>query len=344
MPDQATPQATPAAPPPTQEQRRQRLVEEYELPDDNPPPLTVTPAKPASPSLPKAPAASETPPAPKHSRRVEQMARDLGISQAEIDASTPDELDAAVYHANRALHLERERQYREASQHQAVAGRQPPTPPAEEDLPWGDIQDPDTGARRQAKDSDIAEPLVRVLRQQDRAIKELQRQLAHLQQRDQSRENETRSERIDRFFAGQDKSLFGEGPLADLPEDSPERERRLAVWGRSARAARGDEAAAIRGLGASLKVLYPGAAPSAAASSAAAPPAPEKPRDANGRYTKEQERWLDGPVARPTHRGNAEEPLGKQRATNKLASLMDEAGQGGGETALEAELHSELPD
>lgn len=343
MPEPTTPE-TPlaAAVPPVvtpAEQRRRDLVEEYELPDDNPKPITPAAPKTAAPAAP----ASETP--PRHSRRLVQMAQDLGFSRADIDGSSSDELDAAVYHANRALHVERERQYRETAQQAATAPRTGAAPPpSEDDLPWGEIVDPTTQERRAAKDADIAEPLVRVLRDQAKAIKELREQVAYLGQTEQRREVETTADRIDRFFAGQDKATFGEGAGQEMA-DGPEYARRVAVLREAERLAgpKATKAQMLAKLNQASKNLFGTAAPAAPIPPSAPPP--DRTREANGRFTQEQERWIEAGVAKPTHRAGAEEPLGKQRAINKLTSLMNEAGiEVGADNALERELHDELPD
>lgn len=347
---QVTTEATPVPPaaghvipPPAlspEEAKKRDLLEEMDLVDPSEAsssPVRVAPVA-VLPSPPQA-----TPVKHQHSRRTLAMAADLGMPQAEIDSSTPEELDAAVYHANRAFILAREQHYRQAAPQQ----EQPKTAlPKEEDLPWGEWDADGTGVPRQGKDADIALGIVNVLKQQAKELKELKAQLGHISQRDYVREVETTADKIDRYFDAQDAAMFGKGPSRAMP-DTDEYSRRLAVATEAQRLAGGDKATrdqVLAKLDVARRKLYPGApsqtVPPEEQELAERPVPPKDPE--NGRFTKQQQRWLEAGLVKPTHRANAEEPKGVQRATNALRAKFEEAGINTGDDADKKALEEEM--
>lgn len=242
----------------------------------------------------------------KHTPRVLRMAEQMGISQEEVESSSPSELREAIQDAI----LERDISHRNSTQERTIrtamesnAQVQPPAEPKEEDdLPTGDDWD-----ERLVKGFGV--------------VKELRKQVAELKQTIQSmsqhvaaQEGLSYAQKADAFFAKYPEQ-YGKGDVKSLSRSDPQFARRLAVLGVCDQHKCSFEKA--------HEILY------------GSKPAPtEKPGK-----TKAQEEWDEASTARPTQRNGGAEPNGYNKAVRNVAQLLAERKQTEPGTSLE-----EFPD
>lgn len=320
-----------AAPPPPEAPPARSVLDEYELGDTGLDPAHDSPAAPAPAAAPAAEAAAPEAPAAtpppaarpaaakhEHNETVARMAADLGVPQAEIDQTPPDQLGRLVYHLNRQAQLSR--------------GTQLTPPPGQLSPPTQLPRDPGTGRflpkgaeppAAVAPEDDLGLPegeydpaLVKVLKEQRaeiRRLKGLEQRIEHLSRREQKREVETVADRFDKKFA-EHEAVFGRGRGRELDGNSAEYQRRIAVLAQIDRDPR--PGSFEQKFDRACQLLFGTLAPAPAPAPAAAPAADE--------LRRRQEQYDRGGLARPTHRG--QEPRGERKALQTAARVMREQG------------------
>ncbi len=296
-----------------------KLTAEYELPDDTfdpeldaesaagTEPTQGTPPTPASATPPRGPDGKFIKPEPpKHSARLVEMAKDHGLTQAEIDAYTPENLEVVLFDRHKQ-NVARQQAERTSKETKPTA----PTdaPPAEDDLlDFG--MDPDTNRKIDAEDihpgiRNVLEKLakeVRELRDMKPAVRELHQNVVLT-----AREQEF--QQIDRTFEGTDESVFGKGRPAG---GSAEMDRRNYILDQ-AKKLTGKEKPTLNEILSHVKPaverLYP--------SSASYTPTTAKPT-----ASREVEEWNNGTVLPPTHRRPGPPAKGKDAAKKAVANFM----------------------
>ena len=152
-----------------------------------------------------------------HSRRLTQMALDLGLAQQTIDETPTEHLDDLVYHLNSkviALHEQFRRETPREYPRQAAAPALP-TPEPEPEI------DPEVHPS-------IAAELMR-LREKTRKLDAMEQEFGQLRQREQVREQQSTTDRLDTWFARQADALLGQGRAHELRPDSDEFQDRMSL-------------------------------------------------------------------------------------------------------------------
>jgi hypothetical protein len=252
-----------------------------------------------------------TPPAaqkPAHSRRLRQMAQELGIPQEEIDGTPPEALDDIVYHLHRQALAHTQQLRREGIPDQ---GQVPPGDSPRDSGPSGGTvtnqEEPDLGLDPNLYDG----PLLQVLKDQAKQIRALTARLDRQEQQERVRVSETLSERIDRSFERHHDHL-GKGKKSELAQDSADYLRRMAVLALVDRMGEREGSLESR-IDKAVKTLY---------GERQAPPEAAEPDE----LKKRQEVWNGAAVARPTQRAGLPEPKGTQRAEKAVAKHLREKG------------------
>lgn len=289
------------------------VLAEYELGDSQfDPAIDLPPAKTPDPQPAAADAslpAPAEPAAPKHSGRLVRMARDLGLSDEEINSTPTEQLDDIVYHLNRqALQSAREASRTETfhqSQDRRAAPQEEPVAPEAPDEYGLDLDE-----------SQYAPGLVRALKEvagkSKREIEALQKQVRSLEEREKNRQQESVTRQLDRLFEKADKpTLFGKGGRHELAAEGPEYMRRIAVLSAMDRMKEGTLAEKFQR---AVTMLYGQA------------PQPSEPANGN-QLSDQQKRWNDAALAKPTQR-QSEEPKGEAKALKSAARYMRENGIG----------------
>lgn len=373
MPEPLTPQV----PPPSSEQvivgpapapgrtSRIDLVSEYELDDDgqfgdaNPDPLAVASASGRKVESPKVegpkPAAQTPPPKPQHSPLVRRMAKELQVSDEDLDVATPEEAERllAALHEQRAATKLSNQIERSPTPSPAGAGGQVPVPaPQQQQEARPAPEGYDLGISEDEFDPALVSALKKMAAHFAGQLTELKQGLGSLSQIESRRQAQTTLEQIDAGFAdlgAEFHGLTGRGGRGELREGDPALDMRMAVLtslqrrpieGKPLR-----EAVAIRSremfaglLGVNVLGLMEGAKPSE--------PAPAKPtrrpvqHPVTGQFTGEyedvpspedrqrQDAWARAGLARPTSRQHPEEPKGPRRAAKAVAAIQEANGFG----------------
>ena len=314
-----------------------------------------TPAEPKSPPFfdgNDEPASASTPPQPepavkptsKHSPRALRLAAELGFSQAEVEAATPEELNDAIYHqtivVNRLQRQNFDTQQRMAAQDRPAAPQPPAKPPT----------DPEDELISQFTDEKYQPEIVQLAKLTTGMMKELRAtkdQLKGSQEREQQRESLSRAEMMDAGFdalGDSYKAVVGDGSGLDMDQQGPEFKRRIAILQATGldfskpltakKLATAIKAAAELLYGSVMKPAAsptPASAPAAgsdpyAAAVGAGPVKPVPPKNPqNGRFVSPEE-YGEAALARPTHRKGSKEAAGVERATKGVTELLKERG------------------
>lgn len=320
---------------------------------DAPTPLVETPApflaeeEPAI-ILPSKPVAA-APSGPAHSPRSLRLAKEFGYSQPDIDAMSPEQLDASVDQTNMfLLRQAREQQTRFNSMTQLDnVNRQPMPAPVPE--PENDLLD----------EALYDAPLARAVNKTATENKQLKQQLQQITEREQQRTVAAMDDALDGAFEVLGKShghLFGTGPLTTLPQGAAEIQRRVGII-KSANLRNNDSPRVVAAkIKAAVELMYPvapvpvtepvgGYAAALAAPTGQQPARAERPRGANGQYLSEEEaRWAQAGIARPTQRATAREPDGKAKAVSSVAQLLAERSQFADSADADQTLDDLFPD
>lgn len=314
------------------------------------PPVPVAPPA-ASPSAP--PAGKDTKPA--HPPSLRNMALELGLDPADVDAAPTDQLAAFVHGTVRQMRLDQMAARRADNQLAALRPDQQPAhaaghqPPAEVD-PLDEVE---------AEDEDFDPRLtkrLKALAAETRELRKLKDQIGGVVQREQQREFTSKVDLVDAAFAAlKADTLLGAGGRKDIVKDSPEFKRRVAVLNAAGLQLSGvplDQMPSLVALTAKLKAAYTdlfGSAPAHAAGHAEdddpygseeagtqpaeepIPPRQLPPRNGAGKFTRTQ--WNGAAVRRPTHRtggGGETDQERTARAVAAVAALQKATGTGPG--------------
>lgn len=244
------------------------------------------------------------------------MAADFGFSQEEIKSTPPEILSDRVYHMQKQAMW-----YASQNQKASALTSQPPAAPEP-------VVDDDLGLKF---DDDVHPDIVSNVRkvaiEANKRMREYQQAINELRQRDQARDWSSKVEMIDAAFEALGpgyKKFFGEGPGDGLASTDPALRRRNAILMASGIDIRGQFTASQ--LRAALKntattMFGPAVEPASDTGPySTTAPEPTKPRDANGRFTKEE--YQQAALQRPTHRAGAEEPNGTSKAVKSVAALL----------------------
>ena len=259
----------------------------------------------------KPPEKQDPPKKHEHSFLTASLARDLGLSQEEIDATPPETLEHTVYHLQR---LQR--------QPQATPDVSPPVSPP--------VGPPESSAKDGSGDFDLSEDdfdpklvhHIKTLADQNKAMQE---EMAKMREEAQKRaDNEFLNEVDSAFTSMADyKHIIGQGSLGNITQQ--EAVRRKAILN-----SLDGQGPLSEQINRAVTSLYGGV--SSPAPAAKADPTPEQ--------KTRQEKWTNGTLAEPTHR-TREEPKGTRRAEAALDRIMRERGSGAPHGGNEEEY---LPD
>ena len=300
---------------------QQKLVAEYELPDDSFNPEIDS----ESASLPASEAAQETsspaPPtgtpargpdgrfvkpedAPRHSERMVEMARDYNVAPEEIERMTPAEREIVLH--DRHKQFVQSYNAERASKQAPVAPTNPPT--AEDALDFGND---DRG--KKIDEGDIHEGVVRVLKQMQAKIKRLESLEPVVRELGQhSAPCPQRNAPLSVLTRHSTPSGTKRRSARGAPSVGPKLlTRRNAVLG-IAYQLTGKQKPTLEDaapfIEKAIKTLYPSSA--------------RVPADQPG--SSEIDEWNNGAVQRPTQRQERPAPKGKQNAATKVAQFMKE--------------------
>lgn len=290
-----------------------------------------------------APEESEEPAEHQHPPRLVRLARVMGFSQADIDATPSEQLFLAVQQEQQIRDAERRATPRQPEPRREEPRPAPTAParPEEEEFDFErDFEDGQGGTvRRKVKLGDY-DPLIQRLYTENKALR------TRLEERDKAegeREKKSMFARVDDAFeALGDEKLYGSGSIEELYAAGAQEEitRRNAVAA-AAGIQQGDSQRTIdRKIRAAHKAVY-GAAPAREEDAAEYGARPAK----NGKPARptRRERWEGGVVARPTNRRGAALPRGNEAADQAIRDWMEEHGYDPGPRKSHA-LEDELPD
>jgi len=238
------------------------------------------------------------------------MAERFGMTQDDIDATSPEHLGVIVDQLSLQLHrsLEQNQQRQQA-----------PPPPA---TPAPEPEEESLGLTGDDWDERLTGVLTKI--DQRKKIKELEAKLAKLEQWNQEREAMTTVERLDAHFSKYPK-LFGDGKVSTMDPADPHLRRRRAVYGDTL-----NDHSPIpieQKLDKAIKALYGKAASSAPAAPAQPAPTRAAPRpaapSARDRNREAYEEWEQGYLAAPTQRAGNPEPNGVQRAVRHVTEILN---------------------
>jgi hypothetical protein len=248
---------------------------------------------------------------PSHPAWLAQQAADLGFDEEDLAQPTA----TLTKQVNRLLRQRDQLRADQSTQRTLEEGRVKPQPPAAE--PADEYE--------QYKE-EVAPQILDLLRKQDAKIKALEalgQRLSSVEQFQEQRKHESRTQWIDRLVADDGReALFGKGPIAQLKPNSPELFRRQAVVDQ-ARRMTGEKAEPkdwIPKIPEAIELLF-GAKPTAPPTPA---PTASKQKKTGQRITPEQ--WEAAALQPPSHRNGAAEPKGEQKAIAALDAKMREAG------------------
>lgn len=289
----------------------QQLLEEYDVGDSAFDPVLDSPVEDLPPEKPP-----ETPERARdeqgrflpektnHPKSLVRMARDYGIAESLIDSmSTEDLADEVNVERLKAHSVSRDSRHLSPEDRQSPEGEQsPPTKNPETDDSLG--LDEETRAS-------IHEPILKLLQNQAREIRELKASLGAITQAEAARANESAVETADRIFA-EDEQIFGKGKRSELKDGTPECVRRLAVW----ELARTQDGSVEQKIRKAREILF-----------GKKEPTPNRSESTERQPAITTEEWEESALARPTQRQGSREPKGVRRAEKAVAARLRENGQ-----------------
>ncbi len=310
MPDQpnstdSTSTPAPAATPTPAQIKAQKAFDEATLPDSGfdeeldalPPSRAAAVSAAAVPPVPDA-----TPEPPKHSARSIRLAKEFGLSQQQIDAATPAELEEELYARNmEVLGALRARM------------SEPRTPPQ---TPAAPAPDDEFDLKMTAEEEAEWDPKhLKVLKKSLEAakrVKQLETQLNEQKQEELGRQASARIEAYDTAFATRE-DVFGKGAVTEVDPQSTEYQRRVAI-GRMVESDTSHLSLAKK-IDKAIKVMYGDTAP-----------ATKKAAEVDAKVEANKNRFKNGTVAKPTHRASRDLPKGEERALKTLSEKFHENG------------------
>lgn len=338
-----------------------------DLPGDEPIPPKRAAAKPA--------AEAPQPPAVTHPPRVLKLAEAVGISAAEAAAMSKAELLDEIEYAEKVVEIERRRAAVLVTGNRAAPpALSVPTPPApaKSDLEEAfgvelddEIEERDdagnvTGKRKPTA-KDFSPAVLKILKRQAEAIKELSEKAGALSKHEEVRQRQLQDDLLDAAFEAMGpryEKVLGKGKGATLL-NTPAMQKRIAVFRQAGVdwTADGPEAIAkkIADAGAALygdlidpeppaKPASPGGGAYAGTPAAAVPAKPAaKATRADAKRNEKIGEWAGSHAARATQRNGAAEPKGVQAADKAVAAKMVEMGMEPGPLDR-SEEEDELPE
>lgn len=277
------------------------------------------------------PPAAAQPPAARHSQGKISIALDLGLTQAEIEASTPEELDRTVYQLYRQRQQIQQEMLRTRGFEAALSPPPAAVPVTPQPADEYDFSFPEESILEPAV-LDTLKKIGGSVKTLAKRNKELEEKLVSYERAEAGRRQESLAETLDRIFDGLDAKhpgMFGKGRGSAMQPGSHELLRRIAVVNM------------IDRLQGSLEERVSQAAAIVAGPPAQQPPPrPVPPKNpADGRFiTPELERWNNATLNRPTQRAGSTEPTGVEKATQSVAAYLRDAGQEQGDNALKDEF------
>lgn len=298
-PAEPTPAQTPASTP-------------WDIVDDEFDPDLHLPVQPAPAKA--APAAAVTEPTPepakpKHSAYLLRMAKEFGLSDQEIEEQTSDQLGNLIYHLTRQRGAWENAGPRTQVSPPGPAGANPPPVPKQEEEPFEQLLTELEGGEYPV-DERIAKSL-KALAPSLKRVKELEQQVASFSAKEKEREAQALEQLFDAAFdslPAKFQAVTGKGGIRTLT-DPKHAQRRASILAAAGIDLQRDNPAQVTAklqqatealFGDFLKEPEP-------------PPAKE--------LQQRQERWVQGNLARPTHREH-NEPKGPRRATRAVAEKL----------------------
>lgn len=240
-----------------------------------------------------------------HSAVTLNLARELGIPDAEIAATDPATLDLAVQHMVRG---------RLGGGGVESTMRQPQaTQPTEEEVAveFGDDEDETTGQKRKFTEADFRPALVGAFKAQAKAIKALEKELAEVRQHSQAGANQARFQQVNTGFdslGDEFKGVFGKTE-AVKPNSAELHRRKLVLMSLQENPPRLQlplpQLVAMR-----AKELFGGALPAVPAA---------KPKEESGVTAEE---WDDAGVRLPSQRVQSNAPAGRKKAIGAIRDQL----------------------
>jgi len=328
-----------------------KLLEKYEMADDATTRATDPPAyaaaAPAEPAAETRPAAEPKAPAPKHPAWLARKAKEVGITAAEADELSSDELKDAI-----ALTTTRREENRSDARvafnaagrpYDTVTGQllpqntpastfdhlqpKPAAPAVEKPFALREYGIDTSKLTADSSTDEILtaalEPMAKRYEAMVKRVDALEAALAEAQGREQVRETNAHFDRLDQLFA-QDRETFGEGSRYDLDQSSTEFAKRQAVIGRMNQLHQANP----RG---SLKGHY-----AQAVSDLGYKPAPAAEPTVNGQTA---DAYRNGQVLAPTPRVSPKAPKGVKSAQAAVETILRRRA----ESQADTDERSELP-
>ena len=257
-----------------------------------------------------------------HPKRLLRRAKDTGLTEAELaEYKTSEELEEAVYVREREVIAELR------GRTKATEKTKEEEKKVEEDkVDWGtyEIEDED-GKKRVIQESDIAKPIVHVVKKLVKEIGELKGKLASKDQQEKAIQEKTTEQLLDTAF-NKFTSKLGKGTAKDV-KDTAFMKRRQAVYLQvslipdSEKASLTLEQAVVK----VMKDLY-----DVEPDSEKAEEVEQKPKKKNKEEDLKQ-KFKDGKVSKPTARKAGDLPKGDKKARSSVKELVDSWGEEDGD-------------
>lgn len=315
-------------------------------PEDDPfniePPAPVQEAAPKEdrPRNPDGTFAKQEPDAPTHPSYLIEAAKEAGFDDNEIASIPTDQLHAQVHRAQRAARLAQQ-QEREAFAR--IHGQERPQQPREQAPP----PEPDDNLVIDELEKEGYDPrLMKTMRKliaRNKELETIKSEIGNVAHRERERSVTTNTEKIEAAFEslGPDFHVyFGDGAASEMANGSPELRRRRMMLADAGINFDKDSVQAIKKkIKAAAEIAYgPVLNKKKPVEEVPDPYAGVvKSSKTNGqRFTNEE--WDAAAVARPTHRDNAELPLGDERAIRNLAKKMGKTADLSGQVQQQEDL------
>ncbi len=289
--------------------------EEVEVSDDEESPKPATAAE-ATPS--------------KHSTYILRMAKDLGLTDGEIEQYEVGELGAYVHGMVRHLQSEANRGQPRGQQHVE---------------PVAEVEEPITIEN----EDDIAPEIVREMKADKQALRETNKRLERMEKMLAQNAQQTYAQQLDSAFESlNNPEAFGSGPITGMTRGDLKAQRRMMVESSLRQSP-------IRGVSLTeavqrrAKELFPTAStkktPVAEAADEDDTPIEPRPEPINrlktDPLTVRKKKWIEeGPVAVPTKRAGAKEPKGVNSAKKHFLQSLRSQGLDGVSSAVGEEDES----
>lgn len=312
VPAAASPPAVAVTPAPAVKSPAENFAQQYDLDEEDTGESEATNALSPAVAATKPAATVPSTPAPKHPKYMLDMAGEFGLAQAEVDALPTDVLGPMLHRLQKQLLAHGREDTIAQTISDAVGNRTTAaaaTPPAEPAAAISAAAPPAEIDPFKFKDEDYDPDVLALLRQQHKTIKELKEQVGQVGgfvQQAQAERQQSTNQRIDSVFAKHEDRL-GKGTGVEMPKDSAEFARRMAVLGEAQR----DKSHR------SLEERIEGAIERLYGKAAVVTPAAEN-------LTELQKKWLEGGVAAPTQRNTGAEPPSVSKARKSVAEKMKE--------------------